>query len=352
MRITGSRLIPYRLPLRRPWRTASGSFTERRGWLVVLETDDLRTGWGDCAPWVEAGFEQQNKDEATLRNHLSRVRDVHVDAGLRQLESEQTLTPAARCGLETALLDLLAQEAGLPLARWFNPRAALSVAVNAAVGAADDNLASHARLAHAEGCRVLKIKVGMGLWRDELARLRKLVRELPGAVQLRLDANRAWDEAEARAVCDSLVDLPVESLEEPLKHSDLGALARMQQSVPFALALDESLGTWPFEEVLSRSPVRRLVLKPMQLGGLIRTWAMAGQARSAGMECVATTTVDSAVGVLAATHLAAALNNGLAHGLATPSWLASDVAATPTIESGRLRLDGVGLGIGNIREER
>jgi o-succinylbenzoate synthase len=352
MRITGSRLVPYRLPLRRPWHTASGSFTERRGWLVALETDDLRAGWGDCAPWPEAGFEQQNKDEAALRYPLSRMRDVHVDTGLRQLESEQTLTPAARCGLETALLDLLAQEAGVPLARWLNPRAAISVEVNAAVGAAGDNLAIHARTARAEGYRVLKIKVGIGLWRDELARLRELARELPGAVQLRLDANRAWDEAEARAVCDSLADLPVESLEEPLRHSDLGVLASMQQAVPFALALDESLRAWPFEEVLSRSPVRRLVLKPMLQGGLIRTWAMAGQARSAGMECVVTTTVDSAVGVLAATHLAAALNNGLAHGLATSSWLASDVATAPAIESGWLRLDGIGLGIGNIREER
>jgi L-alanine-DL-glutamate epimerase-like enolase superfamily enzyme len=63
------------------------------------------------------------------------------------------------------------------------------------------------------------------------------------------------------------------------------------------------------------------------------------------MQCVVTSSIDSACGVLAAAHLAAALDNGLAHGLATSSWLTADTGTPPTITNGRLALpDTPGLG--------
>ncbi|MDH5485686.1 MAG: o-succinylbenzoate synthase, partial [Gammaproteobacteria bacterium] len=65
------------------------------------------------------------------------------------------------------------------------------------------------------------------------------------------------------------------------------------------------------------------------------------QARKAGMGVVVTSTIDSAVGVWAATHLAAALGKKcepVAHGLATSHWLASDVAEPPAIREGLIHL--------------
>jgi len=73
------------------------------------------------------------------------------------------------------------------------------------------------------------------------------------------------------------------------------------------------------DTVFDQKPVRRVVLKPMVLGGLVSALALARRAREVGVECVVTTTVDSAVGVTAALHLAAAVANDLAHGLATSS---------------------------------
>ena len=59
-----------------------------------------------------------------------------------------------------------------------------------------------------------------------------------------------------------------------------------------------------------------------------------------------TSVVDSAIGVTAAAHLAAALPAGPAHGLATLEWLAEDVATPPSIVAGKLQLaPGAGLGV-------
>ncbi len=98
--------------------------------------------------------------------------------------------------------------------------------------------------------------------------------------------------------------------------------------------------------------MRRLVFKPLREGGLLRVLERARQARARGLECVLTTTVDSAVGVQAAVHLAAALEDGsaLCHGLATSDWLQRDLlregTRLPVIRGGQIHLPArAGFGI-------
>jgi L-alanine-DL-glutamate epimerase-like enolase superfamily enzyme len=183
---------------------------------------------------------------------------------------------------------------------------------------------------------------------EEIFCLRQLCCQLRPGMRLRLDANGAWDYDAARRFIDALAGLPVESLEEPLQTGSLETLSRLQEQTPVALALDESLGYLRFKEVLD-SNIRRLVLKPAVLGGIAHGFRMAEEARAVGKQCVVTTVVESAIGVHAACQLAAAvdsLNPGLAHGLATSSWLQKDVASPPVIEAGCIHLSNTpGLGI-------
>jgi len=107
------------------------------------------------------------------------------------------------------------------------------------------------------------------------------------------------------------------------------------------LALDESLTEVDLDKLWQRPPVKRLTIKPMVQGGLLPGLKLAQKAYKAGMDVIVTTTIDSAVGVWAATHLAAALGKkgeGLAHGLATSEWLVKDVARPPVIQQGIITL--------------
>lgn len=334
MRLAGCYLVPYRLPLLRPWVSARGGFAVREGWLVRLETDAGLTGYGDCAPLPQAGTETLECAAARLAAMAAELAGMAPQAALDSLDAGAADAPAARCGLETALLDVLAQQAGLPLARWLNPLSSSSVKINAVIGALDREAVARALAAAEAGHAVLKLKVGVFPPKAELARLRDLAASLPVGAALRLDANRAWSEAEAGAFLGRLAGLPVESVEDPLADPGLEGLQRLQAGVPFPLAVDESLLALGVDALLARRPVRRIVLKPMVLGGLRPALALAHRAREAGMECVVTTTVDSAVGVRAALHLAAAVANGLAHGLATSAWLARDVGSPPPPEPG------------------
>lgn len=338
-----ARLLPYRLPLARPWRSAAGVITARRGWLVELSDRAGRRGWGDCAPLPEAGTEGPDEAERWLRATLAGLEKAEdMDAALQALPAKAP--PAARCALETALLDLDARRRDRPLHQRLAPDSGARVRVNRMLGAA---ARAGAPPPLREGCQVLKLKLGVTDFARELAALKRLCTRLPPGVRLRLDANRAWSLPEARANLAALARLPVEAVEEPLREPTLEALAGLQAAVPFALALDESLRRLDQAALLESKAVRRLVLKPMVLGGPLPSLALAARARAAGLECVVTTVVESAVGCWAAAHLAAALGpSAPPHGLATSDWLQEDVAPAPVIRDGEIRLGpGAGLGI-------
>lgn len=336
MRIRSSRAIPYHLPLKTIWRSAAGGFAVRSGWLLRLETDDGLLGWGDCAPLpgMASGLEERCCE-------LSQLSWAEADDWLKQAG----LSAAGACAVDTALLDLAAQAEGMPLARLLNPAAETGVRCNAALGMLDEDAARRASAAIAKGFEVLKFKVGLTDVDSELILLRQMASCLPPGVMLRLDANRAWSGEEAASFLAGLDGLPVEMLEEPLRQPDLSVLAALQKRTPVSLALDESLIELGLERVLAAAPVQRLVIKPTLFGGLRASLDSARRVREAGMMGVATTTVDSAAGTLAALHLAAALANGGHHGLATSGWLASDVGVAPESCQGMMHIENVpGLG--------
>jgi L-alanine-DL-glutamate epimerase-like enolase superfamily enzyme len=214
------------------------------------------------------------------------------------------------------------------------------------IGAIDPHIGNRARRAVADGYRILKIKLGVLPPEQERAALTALADGLPSGILLRLDANRAWQEDTARAMIDALAQLPIEGLEEPLRRTDFKALRRLQAIAPWPIALDESVVGAALGELLASPPVRRIVLKPMVIGGPLSATRLAARVRAAGLEPVVTTTVDAAVGTCAALHTAAALMGDATHGLATSAWLAEDVAPPPGIEGGYMVVgDRPGLGV-------
>ncbi|MCP4044267.1 MAG: o-succinylbenzoate synthase, partial [Gammaproteobacteria bacterium] len=225
--IIRGQISPYRLCLRRPWMTARGGWWYRRGWLICLENGDGRCGYGDCAPWVDLGTETLDQAEKRLRQSIVDVIGVTPATALDTLDSWKGL-PAARCGVETALLDLLAQQNGVSIAHWLNPETSPGVAVNSALGRLDDGISVRLHRAIAEGYRVCKIKVGTGTVDEELRRLEELCGSLPEGVGLRLDANRSWDHSTAERMVDALRGLPIESVEDPLAAWDPDALSALQ----------------------------------------------------------------------------------------------------------------------------
>jgi len=147
--------------------------------------------------------------------------------------------------------------------------------------------------------------------------------------------------AVANAVMDALAPLGIELCEQPTP--DLRGL----EGCPVVVAADEMLAS-DVDGALRRARV--VVLKPVLLGGLTATLALARRAHARGLKIVVTTALESAVGRAGAAHLAAAvlaLGAQPAAGIATGRLLAEDVGPDPfAARSGVVHIPDVpGLGL-------
>ena len=305
MKIVAADWLPYSLPLKRPWQTSRGEFNQRQGRLLRLQSADGLTGWGDCAPLPEFGISE--------------------DA-------------AAAFAEECAHLDLIAQQAGQPLNAWLSGEPPVTnLTVNRNFGPILKCSAEALADAANAGFSVLKLKVGVAPVSDEIAAMHQLAKSLPAGLSLRLDANRAWNLTDAQSFIAACAGLPIEGLEEPLAEPTPVLLQKLQSTAAFPLAIDESIHLLD-AHFFRHPPVRRIVIKPARHGGLLASVELALRARASGFEVIVTSSLESACGLLACAHLAAAVAPDALHGLATADWFAEDTGSTPAIVGGRLQL--------------
>ena len=105
---------------------------------------------------------------------------------------------ALRCALDVALLDIEARQRGVSASTLLSGSPAASVAVNAVIGGGPpDEVARFGSEAIAAGYTAVKVKVGVGEVGLDVARIEALRAACPVAT-IRLDANGAWTEMQAR----------------------------------------------------------------------------------------------------------------------------------------------------------
>lgn len=356
MRIVAARITPVRLALQSPLATGHGTIAAREGAVVALEESGGARGHGEALPLPGFGLESPDEARAGVTRLAERLIGAEGDdpeALLAPLAREAAATPSARAALDVALHDLAARRDALPLAAWLAKRgggdAAARMPVAKLVAAATDGAAAtQARAAVRAGFATLKLKLGAADFASDLRRVAAVREAVGDGVALRLDANGAWREADARTYLAALAGFGIELLEQPVPARQVAALARLRARSLFPIAADEALcGARAAEALLAAGAADVWVLKPAALGGLAAATRIAALAASADVGVLVTSFLDSALGVSAALHLAASLpGDAPACGLATGELLAADLASGPEPADGALAVPaGPGLGV-------
>jgi len=334
-------LHPFSLPLRRPLRTAVGEIDQRNGFLLEVEDDDGHRGWGEAAPLP--GWPGGNAEEVGVV--LRRWCD---DPGSTP-RAALAPTPIAAAAVDTALISLGAARAEVSLAVHLAGSGARStVPVNALIADTDpDAVVAAAARAVADGFGTIKLKVARSSVADDVTVVDAVRRVVGPDVALRLDANRGWTHDEARRALVALEPFDIEFVEEPT--ADLSGWPDLA-GLGVTLAADESMsdpGPDPTLDLIREGHVGVLVAKIPLLSGVGPTLAAVGVVATRRARVVITSFLDTAVGLAAATHVAAALGPGHpAAGLATGHLLARDVAPPLEVRGGSVTVPtGVGLGI-------
>ena len=230
-----------RLPLVHFFETSFGRIHGRRVLLVEVRSAGL-SGWGECVADDAPGFSYETVDTAWpvlsrfLVPRMLGVRFGRADefpAWVRSVRGH----PMAKAGLESALWDLQAKAAGVPLWKLLGGRRR-RIPCGVSIGI-QDHPGMLLRKIEEEleaGYQRIKIKIKPGWDLEIVAAVRK---RFP-RISLMVDANSAY----GRADFDHLAELDQFDLlmmEQPLEYDDIFRHAELQSRLRTPICLDESI---------------------------------------------------------------------------------------------------------------
>ena len=362
------------LPFVNPLVTGAGEIDGRDVSLVSVTDRDGRQGWGEAAPLPGWGVGELSEIESWIAAVQGRLVDVEPDLAAPPLGWVSPASPqvpsAGANAVVSALADLRAQQLDVPLAVLLARLSSAAgpppdrvgsnvpnaVPVNALIGALDrDASVAAATEAVSQGFRTLKCKVGVGAAGADAERIRAVASAATARagepVKVRVDANGAWSPDEAVEFATALDGLVLEWIEDPVPVDQLHEVG---------LALQPRVATeWRADSrhlsLLESGSVNVVIAKLPLIGGALPAMASAEAVADRGGHVVITTFLGSSIGIHGALHVAAALEAvglagssggfGVAHGLATASLLAEDLAPAPEIVEGQMLVpSGPGLG--------
>jgi len=344
---------PYSLPLATPYRWSKGEQTTRGGLIHRIEISG-HVGWGETAPPPHLrvdGPALQREAEAAVAGL-----DPEDEEFLAKLDARAP-APRVRTGLSTAWFCARAAKAGISLAAylgegWREPAA--QVPINGLIGEGDPGAAAdRAGEIWSQGIRTFKIKCTEDHDLDD-RRVAAIRAAFPTAT-LRLDPNEAWTRDNMLDRMAAMAPLDIEYVEEPVSSArtmaDLEGFAELKRASPIPIALDQSVtGVAEATAILNAGAADILILKSQAVGGFDHAMNVTRMAEGRGVECVMTSSLETAIGLTASLHAAALLGAPIpACGLSLGRFFTEDVTEKPPIVDGVMNTPTApGLGVGDV----
>ena len=193
------------------------------------------------------------------------------------------------------------------------------------------------------GFKCLKLKIGSHDFNRELYLLKAIRSEFPEErLEIRVDANGAFNEREVASRLDALASLGLHSIEQPLPR-DSQEIANVCKNSPVPIALDEDMieRWWTRDhkiEWLAKIKPHYIVLKPSLIGGFDAADEWIEVARELDIRWWATSALESNVGLSAIAQWLASHpeNLDMAHGLGTGQIYTNNPAGKVEIRGERL----------------
>ncbi|MEY2535929.1 MAG: L-Ala-D/L-Glu epimerase, partial [bacterium] len=289
------RVASLTLRFARPLPTAHGVLRERELLLLRLRGDDGVVGWGEAAPLepydgvpLEAVREALAAYEPILRRGDGMPGGALLDACRDAVD-----LPQALAAVDLALWDRAGNREGRPVCQLITDDPAERVRVNATIAAEDRATAASAAAAAARaGFSCVKVKVGVG---DDAGRVAAVRAAAGPQMELRLDANGAWDVEQAVSTIEALAHSGLELVEEPVH--GIVAMRAVRDRVAVRVAMDETAAE---PGSLTAAVADAVCLKVSRCGGISGLLAQAALVRASGADVYIASTFDGPLGIAAA----------------------------------------------------
>lgn len=317
---------PYILKFIAPAGTSRGVMTEKlTAFLRIFdENDPEKYGIGEAA--IFQGLSPE-ADERYFYKVIELVTNIKLG-----IPTDLSHFPSLQFGLEQAILDYSSGCKGIYFDSPFIQDKS-SIEINGLVWMGNfDEMLQRLETKLEEGFHCIKIKIGAIDWQREIDLLKAIrLHWNASEIEIRVDANGAFNERNVMAILDSLSKFDIHSIEQPVKACNPELMHHICQVSPIPVALDEELiGKFTLEqkrEMAETIKPQYLVIKPSLTGGFSggKEWIEIASSIDAGWWI--TSALESNIGLNALAQWVATLNTNMPQGLGTGALFSNNISS-------------------------
>ncbi|WP_417357387.1 o-succinylbenzoate synthase [Flavobacterium sp.] len=306
----------YILNFKRPSGTSRGVLTEKETWFIIIE-DNGKKGIGECGILRSLSVDDRDDYEEKLK---WTCKNIHL--GVEKLWDTLIEFPSIQFGVEMAFKSMEADNPFVLYPSEFTD-GEKNIAINGLVWMGDEAyMKEQIDTKLEQGFDCIKLKIGAIDFDKELSLL-SFIREnfTPEQIEIRVDANGAFNKIEALDRLTQLSKYQLHSIEQPIKQKQEDAMADLCKITPLPIALDEELiGVFGYEnkrKLLQKIKPQYIILKPSLVGGFRGSSEWIEIAEELSIGWWVTSALESNVGLNAIAQWTYTLGNHMPQGLGT-----------------------------------
>ncbi len=325
----------YILNFKRPSGTSRGVMSEKETWFIILEKDGKK-GIGECG--ILRGLSAD--DRTDYEEKLLWTCD-NIQLGEDQLWEALIEFPSIQFGVEMAFQSLRSETPFLLFPSDFTT-GKKSIEINGLVWMGEESfMKQQIEEKLAEGFRCVKLKIGAIDFDKELQLLHYIRQHFsPEQVEIRVDANGAFDVSLALDKLNQLSGFKLHSIEQPIQKNNTDRMAELCKITPIPIALDEELiGVFALEEkeaLLQKIKPQYIILKPSFVGGFRGTKEWITLAEKYQIDWWITSALESNIGLNAIAQWTFLQHNLMPQGLGTGALYTNNFDCPLVVSQGQL----------------
>lgn len=309
--------------------------THKETWFIIIE-NNRKKGVGECGILRGLSCDDRPDYEEKLAWTCA---NIHL--GVDQLWEALIEFPSIQFGVEMAFQSLASENPFLLFPSSFTD-GQKSIPINGLIWMGNEAfMKQQIEVKLAEGFHCLKLKIGAIDFNEELKLLGYIRQNFtPEEVEIRVDANGAFDKSEALNKLNKLSDFKLHSIEQPIQKNNTDSMSELCKSTPIPIALDEELiGVITFEEkqkLLLKIMPQYIILKPSFVGGFRGTNEWILLAEKYNIKWWITSALESNIGLNAIAQWTFLKQNTMPQGLGTGALFTNNFDCQLEVKKGQL----------------
>jgi o-succinylbenzoate synthase len=325
----------YILNFKQASGTSRGVLKTKETWFLILHANQ-KIGIGECGLFRGLSIDDRSDYEDKLKWLCE-----NINLELEVLLSELVEFPSIQFGLESAFKSLSAKDSFELFPSNFTKSKA-SIPINGLVWMGSEAfMKKQIQEKIASGFSCIKMKIGAIDFETEVNLIKSIRKQFSSKdIELRVDANGAFNTSEALEKLKILSDFDLHSIEQPIKQGQLEAMAELCEHTPLPIALDEELiGVFSVtkkQEFLQTISPQYIILKPSLIGGFngADDWIKIAEKQNIGWWI--TSALESNVGLNAIAQYTYTKQSSLPQGLGTGSLFTNNFDSPLSVSNGQL----------------